>query len=379
MEAVRIGVIGTGGMGSTHACTIKEKTEGAVLAAVCDANVERAEALSAELGCRPFMDFGAMIDSGTVDAVIVATPHFSHTTIGSRALQAGLHVLVEKPLSVHKADCERLIKARRSRDQVFGTMLVTRTNGLYSTIKAMIDNKELGRLERVNWIVTDWFRTEHYYRSGSWRATWKGEGGGILVNQCPHQLDLLQWLCGMPRSVQAFCRIGQWHAIEVEDDVTAYMVFPNGATGVFVATTGEAPGTNRLEICGDLGKIVVENERILFTKNETSSRTFCRESETPMGSPQTQAVPIEVNVQAWAHHLVVQNFVDAILKGTPLIATGEEGIHSVELANAMLYSTMTGKRVDFPLDGVLYEKMLNELIRTSTHGSAKQQLAATVA
>jgi predicted dehydrogenase len=359
---IRLGVIGLGNMGMSHAqCIRAGQIPGVRLAAVCD---EAPVRLAFDSSTKSFADFRALIRSGEVDAVLIATPHFSHTVIGIDALRHGLHVLVEKPISVHKTDCEKLIAAHRG-GQVFAAMFNQRTDPFYQKIRSLIQGGELGEIRRINWIITNWFRTFAYYGSGGWRATWAGEGGGVLLNQCPHNLDLLQWLFGMPASVRAFCRFGQYHDIEVEDDVTAYLQFKNGATGVFVTTTGEAPGTNRLEIAGERGKLVCENDRLSFTRNEVEMSAFSRTSAFAFTAPPTWDVTIPVYGHGEQHIGILKNFAAAILDGAPLIAPAEEGIHSVELANAMLYSTFTGKTVDLPLDGKAYDRHLKKLIASS--------------
>ena len=224
---------------------------------------------------------------------------------------------------------------------------------------------ELGELVRVNWIITDWFRTEAYYASGGWRATWKGEGGGVLLNQCPHNLDMLVWLCGRPARVRGFCQLGRYHEIEVEDNVTAYLEYPNGATGVFVTSTGEAPGTNRLEICGEMGKVVLENNRITFTRNEISMIQFSRTTKAGFARPEVWNVEVPYDTTGGQHFDITRNFVDAILDGAPLICPAAEGLHSVELANAILYSSLIGKTVELPLDAQAYEQRLSGLIADS--------------
>src|SRR5436190_18814982 len=277
MKNVRIGIIGMGNMGKFHAdYLINKKVARGELTAVSDAfpaNLEKYKQF------RTFESSEKLIRSGEVDAVIIAAPHYSHTTIGIDALQHGLHILVEKPISVHKADCERLIAAARGRKQVFAAMFQLRTEPKYRKLKSLLENKELGQLTRVSWIITDWYRTEAYYASGGWRATWKGEGGGVLLNQCLHQLDTLQWLCGMPSRVRGFCQLGRFHNIEVEDNATAYLEWKNGATGVFVTSTGEAPGTHRFEIAGTRGKLVLENNRLQLTRNEADMIGFSRKAK----------------------------------------------------------------------------------------------------
>lgn len=364
MKKVRIGVIGTGGMASLHMNNIK-KTENAELTAVCDVDPERAKTAGRKYNCKVFSNHKELLKEKVCDAVMIATPHYFHTTIGIDALNAGHHVLVEKPISVHKADCERLIAAHKNKKLVFAAMFNMRTDPHYKKIKQLIDSGELGALIRVTWIITNWFRTNAYFASGSWRATWKGEGGGVLLNQCPHQLDLFQWLCGMPKKVHGFCGIGKRHDIEVEDEVSAYMEYKNGATGVFITSTGEAPGTNRLEIAGERGKVVLENDTLTFIRNEVPANKFIKTSKELFATPDIWNIIIPVKGNGGQHAEILQNFVNAILKGEKLIAPAEEGIHSVELGNAILYSSMTAKPVEMPLNSRAYEKMLKELIRKS--------------
>lgn len=363
MDKVRIGIIGMGNMGKFHADTLlNHKISRCELVAVSDAfpaNLEKYKQL------KTYTQGEDLIRSGEVDAVIIATPHYLHTTLGIEALQQGLHVLVEKPISVHKADCERLLAAHRNPQQVFAAMFQMRTDPKYRKLKSLIDRGELGQLVRVNWIITDWYRTEIYYASGGWRATWKGEGGGVLLNQCPHNLDLLCWLCGPPARVRAFCQLGRYHNIEVEDNVTSYIEFANGATGVFITSTGEAPGTNRLEIAGDRGKVVLEQGRIHFTRNEASMTEFSRTANAGFAKPEVWNVEVPYEDTGAQHHVITQNFVNAILDQAPLIAPAAQGITSVELANAMLYSSLVNEVVQLPLDGHAYEQKLNQLIAES--------------
>ena len=365
VNTVRLGIIGMGNIGRYHAeYLLNGKVNRCQLTAVADA-LAPLEPWAAR-GLRTFNDGEALIRSGAVDAVIIATPHYQHTTLGIAALEAGLHVMVEKPISVHKADAERLIAAHaRHPDRVFAAMFQLRTEPRYVKIKRLVSTGELGPLVRVSWIITDWFRTDAYYASGGWRATWKGEGGGVLLNQCPHNLDLLQWLCGMPARVRGFCQLGRYHNIEVEDNVTAYWEWASGATGVFITSTGEAPGTNRLELCGTRGKLVLENNRLTFTRNETDMLEFSRTARTGFARPDVWHVEIPFADAPAQHATLTQNFVDAILDGAPLIAPGAEGLHSVELANATLYSSLTEQTITLPLDGAAYEAKLQELIARS--------------
>jgi predicted dehydrogenase len=364
MKEVRIGIIGLGNMGKVHARAIVDgRIPRSRLTAVADQNPE---ALAAFPDAKGFTDSAELLKSGEVDAVLIATPHYSHTTIGIQALQAGLHVLVEKPISVHKADCEKLIAAHKSKKQVFAAMFNQRTDPYYLKLRELIQSGELGEVRRINWIITNWFRTAAYYSSGGWRATWAGEGGGVLLNQCPHNLDLWQWIFGRPESVRAFCSIGRYHDIEVEDDVTAYMEYKNGATGVFITSTGEAPGTNRLEVTAERGRVVIENDKFLYTRNETPMSEFSATTKEGFSRPSVWDVEIPLNGHGGQHNAIMENFVAAILDKAPLIAPAAEGIHSVELGNAMLFSSFTEKTVKFPLDAKAYERWLKKKIASST-------------
>jgi predicted dehydrogenase len=366
MDKVRIGIIGMGNISKHHAeYLLAGKVSRCELTAVCSTSPGKLESYGTK-GVKIFGDALELIRSKDVDAVVIATPHYQHTSLGIAALEAGLHIMVEKPISAHKADAERLIAAHRRHDKlVFGTMIQLRTEPRYEKIKKLIRDGDLGEIVRVNWINTDWFRSESYYASGAWRATWRGDGGGVLLNQCLHNLDVLQWLCGMPARVRGFCQLGRFHQIEVEDNVTAYLEWPNGATGVFVSSTGEAPGANRFEIVGTCGTLVLENGKLMFTRNTADMIEFSRTAKQGFVKPDatTEQVPFE-NAAA-PHAALLQNFVNAILDGEPLIAPGADGIHTVELANVMVYSSLLGQTVELPMNGAAWEKKLNQLIAES--------------
>jgi predicted dehydrogenase len=364
MTKVRVGIIGMGNIGQHHHAYLSAgKVNRAELVAVSDAVVEK---LPKYKPLKTFSDGEELIRSGVVDAVIIATPHFQHTTLGIAALNQGVHAMVEKPISAHKADAERLIAAHQDHPKViFAGMFQLRAEPRYLKIKNLIDSGELGEIVRMSWIITDWYRTEAYYASGGWRATWKGEGGGVLLNQCLHNLDVMQWLLGMPARARGFCQLGRFHHIEVEDNVSAFFEYHNGATGMFVTSTGEAPGTNRFEIAGTRGKIVLERDQLSFTRNEIDMVQFSRTAKVGFAKPEIWQVTIPFENASNPHALLVQNFVNAILDGEPLIAPGEEGIHSVELANVMLFSSLLGRTVELPMDSAAYESNLNELIAGS--------------
>jgi predicted dehydrogenase len=363
-DYVRIGVIGLGNIGKYHAEYLQDgKVSRCKLTAVADAN-------TAVLKNYPLVKtYGSgeeIITSGDVDAVIIATPHFQHTTLGILAMDNGIHAMVEKPISSHKADAERLFAAHaRSPKTVFAGMFQLRLEPRYQKIRNMIRAGEMGDIVRINWINTDWFRTQAYYNSSDWRATWKGEGGGVLLNQCLHNLDVLQWMVGQPSKIRGFCQLGRFHDIEVEDNVTAYMHWQNGATGAFISSTGEAPGTNRLEIVGSRGTLVLENGKMTFARNEQDMIEFARTSKQGFSKPGVWNIEIPFANAVMPHTEMVQNFVDAILDGVPLIAPGEDGLNSVELSNSMVYSSILDRTIDLPMDSAAWEAKLNELIANS--------------
>ncbi|MBV8213293.1 MAG: Gfo/Idh/MocA family oxidoreductase [Verrucomicrobia bacterium] len=364
MEKVRLGIIGIGSMGSVHAQNIMEgNVPRCELTAVCDPKAGRMQRFSS---AEAFDSVDEFLRRSKTDAVLIATPHYGHTAIGIQALESGRHVLVEKPISVHKADAERLIAAHRRPEQAFAAMFNQRTDPFFVKLRRLVKSGELGAIRRVNWTITNWFRTEAYYESSDWRATWSGEGGGVLLNQCPHNLDLYQWIFGMPTMVRAFCHFGRYHDIEVEDDVTAYLEYPDGMTAVFTASTGEAPGTNRLEVAAENGKVIIENDQFLFTRNEVPTSEFSRTDPGRFSVPPVWEVKIPIDGHGPQHNGILANFVAAILDGTPLIAPAQEGINSLELANAFLLSTLEDRTIELPIDSVLFEKHLHTLIASST-------------
>jgi predicted dehydrogenase len=374
MSNVRFGIVGMGNMGRYHADTLLAgRVARAELAAVCSTSPGK---LQKYQPLPIFDDVTKLMESRAVDALLIATPHPQHPAQALAAFEAGLHVMVEKPIASHKADAERLIAAAaRHPRQVFGAMFQLRTEPRYAKLRKLIQEGELGPIVRINWIITDWYRTEAYYASGGWRATWKGEGGGVLLNQCLHQLDTLQWLVGMPARIRGFCQLGRYHDIDVEDNVTIYLEWANGATGVFVSSTGESPGTNRFEICGTRGRVVLENQRLTFTRNDADMIEFSRKAATGFAKPDLWHVEIPFENAKDPHSILLQNFTDAILDGAPLLVPGAEGIHSVELANAMLYSSLQAQTVELPLDAGVFERKLEELIA----GSKREKKVVAIA
>ena len=366
MNTVRLGIIGMGNIGRHHAeYLLAGKVEHGELTAVCSTSPARLGDYRVK-GLKVFGDGLELIRSGAVDAVIVATPHYQHTPLGIATLEQGLHLMVEKPISAHKADAERLIAAHRQHPQpLFAVMFQMRAEPRYQQLRKLIPSTAFGELVRVNWINTDWYRTEAYYTSSAWRATWQGEGGGVLINQCLHNLDMLQWLCGMPARVRGFCQFGRFHNIEVEDNLTAYLEWPNDATGAFISSTGEAPGTNRLELVGTRGTLILEPGKLTFARNAADMVQFSRTAKQGFVKPESRTEEIPFADAQAPHAAVMQNFVNAILDREPLIAPGEEGIHSLELANAIVHSSVLGQTLDLPMDGAAWEQELTRLIKAS--------------
>ncbi len=365
MQPVRVGIVGIGNIGTTHVERFRlGRIDGAELVAICDTSPA---ALARHPDIKGYRDSADLIRSGDVDALIIATPHYSHTAIGIDALQQGLHVLVEKPLSVHKADCERLLAAHTDPRQVFAVMLDTRTEPRYRQLRELVMGGELGRIRRINWILTGWFRSDAYYASSDWRATWDGEGGGMLVNQLPHDLDLFQWIFGLPKRVRAFCPIGKYHPIEVEDEVNALLEFADGTTAVLVATTGEAPGTDRREVIGDNGRVLVHPDRLEFTRNVVPTSEFNRTTTESFASPDSEEIQIPVLGSAGRHTEVINRFVGSIVNGTSLVAEAAEGTASVELANAIILSSQLDRTIELPLDATLFEEWLTTKRATSSY------------
>ena len=372
MDKVRVGIIGCGGMGLSHGKYLSAgEIEGAELAALCDANAESLAAAAKKLGpdVRTFDDFDEMLASGAIDAVLIATPHYHHPALGIKALDSGMHVLSEKPAGVYTAQVAELNAAAARSGKMFSMMFQQRTIALHKKLKDLLDSGELGEIKRNSWIVTSWYRPQSYYDAGGWRASWAGEGGGVLLNQCPHQLDMWQWFCGMPKRVRAFCSFGKYHNIEVEDDVTAYVEYENGATGTFITSTGEAPGTNRFEIAGDRGKIVMESDKLTFWRNRTPERQFNAEYAGGFGAPEVWTCDIPVDDAGGKHSEVTAAWVKAILAddASLMVADGSEGINSLTLSNAMLLSAWTDAWVDLPIDAEKYHKLLQERIDSSTY------------
>ena len=367
MDTVRFGVIGCGSMAGHHMGYI-DSIDRAKLTAICD-NDEKALKAASEKhpDAKTFADGFEVIKSGEVDAILICTPHYSHPPLSMAAFEAGVHVLTEKPVAVTAKAAQEVNEAHAKYPNVkYGAMFQQRTAPHWQCVKRIIDSGSLGKLIRTNWTITTWFRTQTYYNSGGWRATWKGEGGGVLINQCPHNLDLFQWFVGMPSKVTAKVGLGKYHNIEVEDEVMALLEYDNGAIGHFVTSTAEAPGVNRLEIVGENGTLIFDDGKIILKQLPVNSIEYLKTSPERFKAPSPDVHEIKAGGSGGEHKLITENFVKSILDGDALIATGEEGIHGLELGNAMLMSGITNQTVNVPTDREAFDKLLIELGEKST-------------
>ena len=368
MDKIKLGILGIGNQGSTYSKKILEGLCPEVeLVAICDRNPKRIAWAKENLDA-PITYFETaedMLDSGLINACIVAVPHYDHPKYAMACMQRGIHVLVEKPAGVYTKQVREMNQEAKHHDVVFAMMFNQRTNHIYRKMRELVQSGEYGRIRRTNWLITNWYRPQCYYDSGDWRATWSGEGGGVLLNQCPHQLDLWQWICGMPKKITAHMKYGQWHDIEVEDDVTAYVEYENGATGVFITSTGDACGTNRFEIQMDKAKLVAEGGKLTVKVFEQSEPEFTKTNTKPFGAPATFDLEFETDGLNPQHVGVINAFAARILRGEPLVAGGEEGINGLTLSNAMHLSSWTGTTVELPFDEELFYEELMKRVATS--------------
>ena len=373
MEKVRFGIVGCGNMGSGHAKNfMSDKITNGVLTAVCDIKPAKLDAFKELYGdkIKYFTDAEEMFKSGECDAVMICTPHYIHPDLAILALDNDLNCIVEKPAGVYTLQVKEMLERASKSDKILGIMFNQRTNPAFKKMREMVQNGSVGEIKRTNWIITDWYRTQQYYDSGDWRATWKGEGGGVLYNQAPHQLDLFQWIVGMmPTKLHAFCHYGKWHDIEVEDDVTCYVEYPNGATGVFITTTADAPGTNRFEITGTKGTLIFENNKLYYKQLTVDEREWCATCEEGFKKPEClPTVQVELEGENTQHVGICNNIANAILGLEPVYAPAVDGINGVQLANAMHLSSWMGESVTLPInDELFYEELKKRIAISKPH------------
>ena len=370
MKHINVAVIGIGNMGSAHAaCIAQNQIEGMSLTAVCDIADKKLTAFSEKYpNIKCYKSYEQLFNDKICDSVIIAVPHPLHAEIAIKAFEHGLNVMLEKPADISVSKAKRLNEAAKKSGKVFSIMFNQRTNPLFAKAREIVQSGGLGELKRTVWIITNWFRTQSYYDSGGWRATWSGEGGGVLLNQAPHNLDLWQWICGMPESVTAFCDVAKYHNIEVEDDATIFTRYKNGATGVFMTSTGEYPGTNRLEISGDLGKIVLDSGTLTWYNLKEPISKVIKNSSQGFAQIDCDCKEIKQEGPETAHKGILQNFTNAVLFGEKLISPGTDGIYELTLSNAAYLSQWQGnKEITLPFDCEDYDRLLAEKAKSSTH------------
>ena len=380
-KKIKLGIIGFGNMGTGHTANIMGGNCPEVeLVAICDKNPDRCEFGKnkyPDANITYFTDAIEMLDSGLIDSCLVAVPHYDHTKYSIECMKRGIHVMCEKPAGVYTRQVREMIaESEKHPEVVFGMMFNQRTNPVYRKMHELVHSGKYGEIRRTNWLITNWYRSLAYYNSRDWRATWAGEGGGVLLNQCPHQLDLWQWICGMPVKVQSKIKYGAWHDIEVDDDVTTFVEYENGATGVFITTTGDGKGSNRFEVQMDGAKLVVEDDKLTVTEFEMKESEFTKTNTEVFGSIKTHDLPIEIESKNPQHIGVVNAWAGKILHGTPLIAEGAEGLKGVILSNAMHLSDFLGKEIELPFDEDLYYEELMKRVATS---KKKENVTATFA
>ncbi len=383
MKKIKIGLIGYGNIGTTHKNNFDSgKIKNAEIVAMCDIAEARRKVFSERYPDIPVFDNAEdMFKSGLCDTVLIGVPHYDHPPLAIKAFEYGLNVITEKPAGVYTKQVKEMNDAAAKSDKLFGIMYNQRTNPVYQKLRKMIQNGDLGHIKRITWIITDWYRPQAYHDSSTWRSTWKDEGGGALINQNPHQLDLWQWMFGMPDRIYAKVSFGKYYDIEVEDDVMAYMEYDNGTTGEYITSTGEAPGTNRLEIACDMGKLVIEDNKILFKRNVISEREHNKVNTAPFGTPECWNFEIPADFSGGEQHIgIIKNFASAVLNGTELLAPGEEGINGLTISNAIHLSAWTGETIDvknFPHDK--FYELLQEKIKNSTVVKKDCQIIADTA
>ena len=368
MDKIRAAVIGIGNIGTAHSNAISlGEVPGMELTGLCDCDEERLEAAGARFpGRRLCQDAREVFCDPEVDAVIIATPHPFHAELAMQALEHGKHVLVEKPIDIRISKARALCEVAKRSDRVFAIMLNQRTDPIFRKAREIVRSGQLGALKRSIWIITNWYRTQHYYDSGTWRATWAGEGGGVLLNQAPHNLDLWQWIVGMPTSVRGFCEIAKYHHIEVEDEATIMTRYENGATGLFITTTGEYPGTNRLEISGECGKLVIENGTLTHWRLSENERNIREHSDRNFANIPYEIETFKPETGGDGHTGILRNFTDAILHGSKLISPGEDGCNELMLSNAAYLSQWEGNReISLATDLDQFDALLDEKVQSS--------------
>ncbi len=382
MDGLRIAVIGVGNIGHLHAANLLSgKLKNATLGAFCDTNPEKLVVAKQQYGENYAFYSSAeeVFSDKEIDAVILATPHYEHPILAIAALKAGKHVLIEKPIGVYTKKVREMLEVAASHPELTVSLMYNqRTNPTYQKAKELVETGQIGELRRTNWIITNWYRPQSYYDSSSWRATWAGEGGGVLLNQDPHQLDLWQWICGMPHRIYSFAYYGKRRDVEVETEVTAYAEYPNGATGLFITTTTETPGTNRFEIVGSQGKIVIENDQLNFWRTVVDETKWNDTYKGGFGEPEVWKIDIPVAFDNSSGHLnITQNFINHILSGETLLSPATDGLAGLSISNAIHLSSWLEQWIEWPINEEVFLTELTKRIQKSETKVSNDQLLDT--
>ncbi len=373
---LKIGIIGFGALGSFYARMISKehRVEGLALGAICDIDpAKREQARQLYPDACVYESIDQVLLDKKCDFISIAVPHYLHPALTIQALEAGMPVVVEKPAGIVPKYVKEMNAVADKHPQVpFGIMLNQRTNPIFKRVHEITSSGELGRLRQFVWVSRQ-FRTQKYYDSGSWRATWGGEGGGVLVNQAPHQIDLMQWMFGMPERVFATTNMGFRRNIAVENDVCAQFVYSNQATGVFITCTHDIMGEDRLTAVYDRGRIrVLDSRRLeierLVDDEEKLGTEYSDEALNDLRKMNklytTEIIEKENDPFANSEHAkLFKAFVDHLNNPEkPMVAKGVDGINGVLLASAIQLSGWLKEPVNVPVDDEVYLKELNKRI-----------------
>lgn len=363
MNQVRMAVIGTGSMGKKYAQMIAAGSvkDMVLTAVVCrsEANIEWAkEKLNQEV--QIFPDADTLYAHGDLfDAVMIVTPHKLHPEMVKQGLLAGKHMFCDKPAGVSMKQCEEMARLAREKDLKFAMMFHQRMYGKYLRIKELLEQNEIGVIRRVMMENSRYYRTQYYHKSGSWRSSWTGEGGGALINQGQHILDIWQWLVGMPQSVQAVIPFGKYNDFDVDDEATILMEYPDKRTAVFILTTGEGSWTERLEIVGSKGTILLEEDKLTISRYDQDLTEYGKNAQCNAREQMKETLTVEdYPKEKEPYEEMLADFADAILTDGSVAVSGLEGLHALELTNAAYLSAFTGKKISLPMDADEYEKEL---------------------
>lgn len=369
-DKIRVALVGVGVMGSKYAdMIVSGEVKNMVLTGVVARNLKAQEwaaiLVNAE-GLHPnvYRDVDDMFaHADDFDAVIIVTPHKTHEEIAVRAFELGKHVLCDKPAGATIGQAQNMTAASKQYDKVYGMIFHQHRYPKYLYIKQALENGELGELKRMLMVNSRYFRTAHYHQSGSWRSSWNGEGGGALINQGAHILDIWQWLFGMPQKIYAEIPFGKYNEFKVDDEATISMRYENGATGVFMLTTGEAVWQERLEIVGTKGRMLLEDDILHIYRYSKDSTEYIATED--VNSREHLAITEEVINFGKAEEPyveILENFAEAVISGDSsiLIAPGEEAINQLMLTNGAYCSAWKGMPVCLPLDAEEYEATFRE-------------------